>query len=247
MNKICVIAFNSGLGDHIVMSAGVRLLAKQYKYLHLICRNSDYNQKFLYKDAPNIKTITHRASVKDFKIILNKYRSKYNQSIDVDFKCFFCNTSDNWPELMKKFNLDIRTKNWCDLFYTIFKLPLEERYNFYFERNFEREKSLEEKIKLPEKYIFAVDRWSAKKINIDYHDKSIPIINPDNYSFETSIFDWMGVIEKSECIYTVDTSWFHLIYYMQLKDKIKFFYRVRNVPCANYFANDSFNKNWFIV
>jgi hypothetical protein len=108
-------------------------------------------------------------------------------------------------------NPNVRRKGtkWEKQFYDQLGLDYTKRYSdFYIQRDYKRESLLLEKLNLPEKYIFANNRWSRGKESLAI-DTELPIIYLENLS--DSLFDWIPVIEKATEVHTVDTAIFHLI------------------------------------
>ena len=61
------------------------------------------------------------------------------------------------------------------------------------------------------------------------------------------IFDWMGVIEKAKEIYTVDTSFFHLIKSMRLPQEKFYVHSRKTIAIGQDYINSEFDNNWTMI
>jgi hypothetical protein len=249
----CVVAFNPGLGDHIVMSGAVRHLLNTYDSIDLVSLWHDKEIYRLYRDEPRITVCPTNIKMKAKHKM--SYYEKYIKRVIVnaqksgfDTRVFFYRHHEKWPEKIKEFGLPYNS-NWCQLFYKAIDVDWRERYDsFKLVRDFDKEQQLIKKLNLPQRYIFAVDCCSAFPKTSLSIGSEIPVVFPRSYPGrikETSIFDWMGVIENAREVHTIDTSWLHLIMSMRL-DKPKFFHDKRKFCATDYFNRDC-DTGWQVI
>jgi len=246
-----IISHNNGLGDVIVLNGCVRYLAEQFDVAYLIVFDNRYKHyEFMYRDNPKIKLcklVDCWTSSKTLKRQRRAFDIIKKKKTDFKFeeRHIYINDMDEWLLKAKILNLPDTTV-WPQLFYELMDVPYAARYyNWYLERDRKREKSLEAKLHIPEKYALCIGDTRKYKFNIPF-ETDLPILNPLANKFwnKTLLFDWMGIIERASEIHTVDTSWLHLIRMMQL-DVPKFYYDVRYVAMnGEEYLNDFFETGW---
>ena len=191
-----------GLGDHIVCNGLVRNILKTHKgkFKLAVKKHNVGSVRQLYADTDQIA----------LDPVGNDKEAKRNYEGQT-FMIGFCVN----PTVRKK------GPKWEKPFYDQLGLDYTKRYSdFYIQRDYKRESLLLDRLNLPEKYVFANNRWSQGKVSLAI-DTQLPIIYLENLS--DSLFDWIPVIEKATEIHTVDTSIFHLIKQVSPKCK-KVFY-----------------------
>ena len=187
-----------GLGDHIICNALVRRIVKQNGTITLAVKKHNYTSvKQLYKDLD----------------------IEYHQ-VETDDDCI--KVYPNYTVL--RLGFENCRKDWERSFYDQLHIPYSERFSgFYIDRDYKREKTLEESLNLPKTFAFVNKNASTGTADIDIKTE-LPIAELKPLS--DSIFDWIGVLEKSKEIHTIDSSIFQLIKQLPLKGK-KFFYDTR--------------------
>lgn len=108
-----------------------------------------------------------------------------------------------------------QTMMFDELKYQIADVPFEERWKLSFVRNFEREKTLFEKLN-PKNEEFILTHWQGsdctRKIEIKEQIKQI-----EAGPFTESIFDWLGVLEKAKGFVVIASCFSVLIEQMKFK------------------------------
>tara|TARA_R110000824_G_scaffold8322_3_gene37565 strand:- start:575 stop:1372 length:798 start_codon:yes stop_codon:yes gene_type:complete len=244
---------NPGLGDYILMNGASRYLAAQenveeVNILAIVDHNKFLQITRMYEDEPKI--IVHpEPGASGFQGIRRKIRKRAREFPDSE-KRMFAWAGSVWPGAMERCNLDPKIDCWPELFYASHAVPFSARHEyFYIKRDLDREAELLEELKLPSEYAFCIDRGKRSKYRLT-PKTNLPVFKPHHWSHLFSkyyIFDWMGVLEQASEIYTVDTSWMHLIKSMKL-DKPKFYYNVRGDWLKNIFTsryiNDEHDNGW---
>ena len=129
--------------------------------------------------------------------------------------------------------------------YDTIGVPREERFkSFYMERNKKKEQALSKEAPSGE-YAFVCRKWSDGITNTNKVDTELPLVI--SYAKTKLIFDWMGVIESAKRIYTVDTSFFHLIKSMKLPQKKFYLHSRGTIAIGEDYLNGEFDNNWEII
>jgi len=238
--EVVCIYHNLGLGDHILMNGPIRHILDKYdfKELRLICKESNYNNvAYMYRDEPKIKVM----SIKGNKKWHAEWRKRHEDNITKTVSELKCHRSSSiFPDSDKE---TISFRGGRDLI-----CPEESIYNnFYIQRDDKTESDKMEKI-LSENGLDAGDKYAfvcvscsvgtdpklleeikaftgipliIAKQSVEYKggDCSTPV------DYNGVIFEWMKIIEEASEIHTVDTSFFHLINGMNLKNVGKFFWK----------------------
>ncbi len=251
---VCVY-HNLGLGDHILMNGPIRHAIHNYniKELRLICKESNYNNvAYMYRDEPKIKVMSirdkprlkdewkaakWRKEEEDRKTAVTSVMLHNNGSSFPNMKeCPSCNSNSN--------TIPLSTTDGTDFILC----PKDSIYdNFYIQRDDKTESDKMEKI-LSENGLDAGDKYAfvcvscsvgtdpklleeikaftgipliIAKQSVEYKggDCSTPV------DYNGVIFEWMKIIEEASEIHTIDTSFFHLINGMNLKNVGKFFWK----------------------
>jgi hypothetical protein len=181
-----------GLGDHIICNGLVRYLLKTIKptTLWLVVKNKNLNNvKRLYRDLPSVKyvPVEEDGNFYDMPFQWNKMklvRVGFERCRDTDFDVSF---------------------------YDSVGIPFVERWNsWYFQRDTNTESSLIEELNLPEKFALVHDTSSIGRFDLSL-SCNLPIVRVSKAKNETSIFDWMGIIERATEIHCIDSSFIHLV------------------------------------
>ena len=253
--RVVCVYHNLGLGDHILMNGPIRHAIYNYniKELRLICKESNYNSvAYMYRDEPKIKvmSICHKSKLKDEQkaakwrkqhedirtavtsVMLHNHGSRFPKMK----KCPYCNSNGN--------TIPFSTTSGKDLIIC----PEESIHNnFYIQRDDETESDKMQKIlsenrlNIGDKYAFVCVSCSLgtdpKLLNKIKASTGIPLIIAKKsveykggdcatlVDYNGVMFEWMKIIEKASEIHTIDTSFFHLINSMNLKNVGKFFWK----------------------
>ncbi|MAR68289.1 MAG: hypothetical protein CL833_13655 [Crocinitomicaceae bacterium] len=242
MKCVCI-GHNTGLGDHIFMSGAVRYIAKEYDRTFILClRKKLRHVEFLYRDDPTIVPKVMPGSRrcdqrhKSANTVYNKLKKKF----DLEKVYGFQYNSARWRHWHKK------KASFINMQYDAIGVPREERFNsFYIERDGEAEDALSKEVVPPWDYAFVCNKWSKGSINAYNLDIDLPLAVPCQKT--NLIFDWMGVIEKAKEIYTVDTSFFHLIKSMKLPQKKFYVNSRRSIAIGEDYLNGEFDNNWEMI
>jgi len=251
------LANNAGLGDYILMNGATRFIAaqKNIEEVVVLCMadSNKYQQiRRMYSDNPKIKVIgePHPTSFKQGRKKIKKYRSRYPEH---EFRAFFWGAAE-WVNAMEREGLDPHKQNcWPELFYSIHGAPYSARHeHFDVKRDYDKEAELLATLYLPPEYAFCIDEGRVPKFKLTPKTSLFtfkPHYRLDLFN-EYYIWDWMGVIEAASEIYTVDTSWMHLLKSMRLHQP-KFYYDVRGGVAKNIFTsryiNDEYDYGWTVI
>jgi hypothetical protein len=157
--------------------------------------------KFMFRDLPNIEFLEGSAdSAIDF-LISNNINNN-----DVIYAGF------HW--------VDRYGSTFEENFYLQNNVPFENKWSkFYVNRNTKREDDLFEKYNINEPYIF-VHQDISRNLKISEHKlPNLRIIEPD-FSYTDNIFDYCKIIERSESVHCIESSFLLLCDLMRMNDKI---------------------------
>ncbi len=191
-----------GLGDHIACNAIVRHLydkfVNQYKSIKLAVKHHNVSSvSQLYRDI-NIELYP----------------------VYGDNDCAPMYQKDNYIKI--GFN-HCHLPKWEKSFYDQMEFNYSYRYsNFHISRDLDREKALENKLKLPKNFAFCNTDCSIGSFDLPVQT-NLPLVRMSPMT--DSLFDWVGVLHKASEIHTVDTSIFQLIKQLNLNVK-KYFYHI---------------------
>ena len=255
-----LMSHNSGLGDFVLMNGAVNFVSENFNESHLLTMARGQklsNVKHLYKDTSiNILGIGPASSFTSAGKAIRRYQNHYRnpqkmngQRWDIR-RSFFWGTNKWQSQGVNAYGLHPRKNHWCETFYAAFGVPYEARYtHFSFKRDRDREKKLESALRLPSEYSLLFDQTNITNYRSSVRSTRYQTIRARNIGWDT-IFDWMGVIENAKEIFTVDTSWFHLIKQMRL-DMPRYYVWARDVPYNNLtssnYLNDDYDSGWEIL
>jgi hypothetical protein len=111
--------------------------------------------------------------------------------------------------------------------YAVSGVPFSEKWNFNPKRNFSREKSLFELLKInsSEKFNLVQNAGSNFHVDLTHHIKNQSIRTIRIEPLSENIFDWLGLIERCEAGYFVDSVYSNIIEQMNLNIKKTLFLR----------------------
>jgi len=258
--------FNQGYTDVFNCLALINYYTDKYNYIFLFMRE-DIKEFIDYytKDIKNIKIIYI-----SFELHLKYLESIVNNNIDIsidNYELKYLNCQSNISDLdriyigqMDKFNNNYNDiwnnkihhySNFVKLFYESQNLDYKIRIsNFTFNRNYELENIT---------YNNFIDRHGEKYILYHSDNKTIllekHIINNKNNSVNlhnaTNIFyDYIKILEKSNEIHLVDSSWAVFIYLLDIKYNIFKDINIYYYPLKyniTFFINNPLLDNWKIV
>lgn len=190
MSENLFIYHHLGLGDHFVCNGLVRYLLEKHRCQRLYLPTYNHNLQTvrdMYSDEPRITCLPVMS--------------------DSDV--------EHLPELQStsrviRVGFEQCRPDWDVSFYDSANVSFSARWNrFKANRNLEKEKKLEEFIKVnrEKKFVLVHDHSSIGKhpinLNTDYR-----IIRIEKYT--DSMMDWCGLIEKAEEVHCIDSSFIHL-------------------------------------
>lgn len=180
-----------GLGDHFICNGLVRYCIKNNvsKSASLVVKHKYFdNVSRMFRDLENLKFTTVETD--------DEFISYYNDNPAPIVKAGF--------EYCNNYAFDRS-------FYDSVKIPFKERWDsWHVERNPETEQKLYDQLNINEDYIFVHDSSSIASYNLKI-DSNARQIKPEKNVYETSIFDWMKVIENAKEIHVINSSFVHLI------------------------------------
>jgi len=228
--KIGIFLHHLGLGDHIICNSITRKYAAEYDLIYYPVKSHNiFNVKRMFLDLNNIEYI----EVADDSDMI-KYYEKNSSIFQAISLGFFVEP-----------NFINQSETFCKDFYRQACLQYNLRWdNFYINRNYSLEDSLFSDINY--EYIFVHDDKTRNfVINKKYLNKEI--YRPKhNLGLKTTftIFDYLKIIENSQEIHCMDSSFAALIDHMpQLKNKTKFLHRYVRKATLNPF----YKNNWTII
>jgi len=203
-----------------------RELLKTYDTIvYPVKKHNLLNVKAMFKDLEDITILP----VDDDNDMIKKYQRVF---LPIKIGCF------------EQPNFILRNEDFCKAFYRQSNIDYEKRWeSFYINRDKEKENLLRSEI--GHKYIFVHDDISRGLVikNNFKHKIYRPnhILGKDS---QNSIFDYIKLIEDSEEIHCMDSSFAAMIDHIpELKDKPKFIHRYIRKNNANpYYKN-----NWVIL
>ena len=208
-----------GLGDHIVCNGIVRAVAKLHGeaggYVILAVKEENIPSVIqLYRD------LTHL--VKFHQV------TRDEDCYEAYKKFFFLRIGFENMNLGRLLNRHEAQKGltWERMIYNQLSIDYKQRYEgFHIERDYEREKILEDKLDLPEEFALCCTSSSEGNFAPDIRSQFKKIFLEKKTD---SIFDWIGVIEKAKEIHCIDSAMFHLIKQVQPPTETKIFYDQRS-------------------
>lgn len=120
-----------------------------------------------------------------------------------------------------------RSVNFDEAFYKQANVDFLHRWqSFYISRDYNKENTVCEYLNLPAKFALVHNTASAGKVDIDLKTK-LPVVSMSRTPVESTMFDWMGVIERATEIHCINSSFVHLVDSMLPKAKL-FYYDDRS-------------------
>lgn len=190
-----------GMGDHLITNGLIRTLIKEDEKYTIFVKPEYINSiEFMFRDLPNIKLLEGSAdSALDF------LRKNNVNNSDIIYAGFY------W--------VDRYGSTFEENFYLQNNVPFENKWSkFYVDRDNKREDGLFEKYNINEPYIF-VHQDKDRNFIINKHKlPNLRIIETD-FSYTDNIFDYCKIIEKSESVHCIESSFLLLCDLMRLNDK----------------------------
>ena len=206
-----------GLGDHIVCSAIVRRVA------HIAGSHGGY--VILAVKEENIPSVTQLYRDVTHSVKFHQVTSD-EDCYEAYKKFFFLRIGFESMSLARLFNQGQKPLAWERVIYNQLSIDYKHRYaDFHIERDYEREKMLEDKLDLPEEFALCCTSSSEGNFAPDIRSQFKKIFLEKKTD---SIFDWIGVIEKAKEIHCIDSAMFHLIKQVQPPTETKIFYDQRS-------------------
>lgn len=206
MTDNCYIYHHLGLGDHLICNGLVRYLISTLglKRPCLVVKQSNLNNvQRMFIDQTNLSFCVLKSRIYKDSEFVDYYNQNKAPVIKVGFE-------------------ECRSADFDKSFYDSVYVPFEERWNsWYIQRNDEQENKLFEELKIDDDYIFIHDQSSVGKYNLKI-DSDLRQIRPDKLKCETSIFDWIKVIENAKEIHAISSSFVHLINSLKLNNSLYF-------------------------
>ena len=242
MKSICI-GHNTGIGDHIFMSGAVRYIAKEYDCTFILCLQDKLDHvEFLYRDNPKIvpKVMPNSRRCGEKHKSANAVYSRLKKKFDVEKLYAFEYNRKRWRQWHEN------KVSFVNMQYDTIGVPRDERFkSFHIQRDRRAEARLSDEAMPSWDYAFMCNRWSRGSANVDSLETDLPPVIP--YQKTKLIFDWMGVIEKANEIYTVDTSFFHLIKSMRLEQDKYYLDSRKTIATGEDYINGEFDNNWVVV
>lgn len=187
-----IVHHHLGLGDHIICNGLVRYILKHASpsCLWLVTKNKyGNNVKAMYSDEPRIKILP-----------VQHDQDLYNMPYDWS----------NIRLIRAGFEKCINSQ-FDKSMYDSVGVPFNERWDsFYIKRNHTVEEKLLAELNLPEKFSLVHDVSSVGKYDLKINT-DLPIIRVRHTSSESSMFDWMCVVERATEVHCIDSSFIHLV------------------------------------
>jgi hypothetical protein len=167
----------------------------------------------------------------------NAVYSRLKKKFDVEKLYAFEYNRKRWRHWDKK------NFSFVNMQYDTIGVPRDERFkSFHIQRDRQAEAGLSSEATPPWDYAFVCNRWSRGSVNANSLETDLPPVIP--YQKTKLIFDWMGVIEKAKEIYTVDTSFFHLIKSMCLRQDKYYLDSRKTIATGEDYINGDFDNGW---
>jgi hypothetical protein len=214
----CYVYHHLGLGDHLICNGLVRSFINRNKLnrISLVVKKRNLtNVQRMFRDRNDIEFL-----------VVEKDSDLYKNDLSA-------------PVVKIGFEM-CRPMEFDKSFYDCVNIPFNERWDsWYIERDLEKEQEIKSYLNVGEDYIFVHDKSSTGdyKLNIK---SDLQQIKPDKIPCESSIFDWIGIIENAKEIHAINSSFVHLIDSVKTNGKLYY----HNKP--NMFGF-SLKKNWDFV
>ena len=212
----CYIYHHLGLGDHFICNGLVRRFIDKNKLsrVSVVVKTSNLkNVQRMFKDRDDIEflVIDTDADLQKIKLSAPVIRLGFENCRPLDFD---------------------------KSFYDCANVPFNERWDsWHVERDLEKEEEIKSYLNIKEDYIFVHDKSSTGdyKLNIK---SDLRQIKPTKIPCESSVFDWIGVIENAKEIHAINSSFVHLI--DSVKTNGKLYYHDIKPNTVGF----SLRKNW---
>lgn len=140
-----------------------------------------------------------------------------------------------------------RNRNWIDLKYFLANVPLQERWNYKWTRNLDKEKKLYQFITS-----YAKEKYGSEEYSIVHqyqNGKPLPVldvINPINFSYIKGyeIYDWTLVLEKAQSIVCVDSCLANYVEVIPELKSVKKHYLGSEEPHFHPYMRNILLNNW---
>jgi hypothetical protein len=191
-----------GLGDHLITNGLVRtLINEQENYTMFVKPEYISSVSFMFRDLPNLKFMEGSADSAINFLMSNKIPKE-----DIIYAGF------HW--------VDRYGSSFDQNFYMQNQVQFENKWSkFYVKRDIERENELFEKLNINEPYIFV---HQDRDRNLRISEEKLPslrILEPD-FSYTDNVFDYCKVIEKSESVHCIESSFLLLCDIMGLSSEL---------------------------
>lgn len=209
-----------GLGDHIICNGLIRTIIKEDEsYTMFVKEHYLESVSFMYRDLKNLSFM-----VGDDVYVKNVLQTQ-KEKIIIGFEGV--------------------TTNWDEFFYNQHNVKFQYRWDkFYLERDRDREKHLFNLLNPKnEKFVLIHNkgRDNIDRINYDVINKNYKIIYVENIT--GNIFDYLELIEKSEEIHCVESS-FHVLVdsFNEINQNIFFHTKLKSRGFTHKIRN-----SWYLV
>jgi hypothetical protein len=189
-----LIDHHNRLGDHIMCNGIVREYAKSHGRVGVFTiPKFEPFVKFMFRDLPNVEVVTvrtHRDKT------LYRLRNLLTRRFDRIQKIWDVNFETGVPSEYQ--------------FYELAGVPHAKKCeSFWIEPDGERERALEAKLNLPERYIFVHDD-ARYPIDDSRIDSTLPLVRVGPGATD-NLFDYRGIIERADEVHVIDSSFMFLI------------------------------------
>lgn len=217
MNDKNILLFNHiELGDMLILNSLIRVYTKRYEHVTIFCRRKYLESiKQMFSGIGNLTCILVSDNKEQGLSELVRYYNNY-KGRKINLSCY----GDTMFNILAK-----EGYSFDDIFYMMGYVDYKKKFDFELIRNYDRENTLKNKLKLPKNYIFVHDDINRNFI-IDNDFKGAYIVKPEQ-SLTDNIFDWLGVIEDAKEIHCINSSFLNLI------DLV-----FKHEPCKLYFYDN---------
>lgn len=101
--------------------------------------------------------------------------------------------------------------------YYIANVPFEEKWNLKINRNIEKEEVLMKSLSIDEPYVIVQEMASGAFVKVDWSSSKTKRIDIQNRT--SSIFDWLGVLEKAEQHILIESCFSNLVDQLDIRVK----------------------------
>ena len=214
----CYIYHHLGLGDHFICNGLVRYIIDRDKLnrVSLVVKQSNLrNVERMFRDREEVEF--------------------YPVEKDSDF------APQRGVPILKAGFERCRDAEFDKSFYECVNVPFSERWNsWYVDRDLDKEQEVKSYLNIQEDYIFVHDESSTGKYKLNIKS-NLKQIKPKKIPCESSVFDWIGIIENAKEIHAINSSFVHLIDSVKTNGKL-YYHDIR--PSTVGF---SLKKDWELV